>query len=68
MGGVGEGIVQIIFEYILPFIGASIRWLVLLCIGRKRSFQNLWLDSKTNLLIGSTLFIMSCFILIMNIN
>ena len=26
MGGVGEGIAQIIFEYILPFIGASIRW------------------------------------------
>lgn len=68
MGGVGEGIVQIIFEYILPTIGASIRWIILLCIGRKRNFQHLWKDSKTNLLIGSTLFIMLCFILIMKIN
>ena len=63
-----EGIAQIIFEYILPFIGASIRWLVLSCIGRKVTFQSLWKDSKTNLLIGSTLFIMLCFILIMMVN
>ncbi|GAA5102855.1 hypothetical protein [Wohlfahrtiimonas larvae] len=68
MGGVGEGIVQIIFEYILPAIGASIRWIVLLGIGRKATFESLWKDSKTNLLIGSTLFIMLCFILIMKIN
>ena len=68
MGGVVEGIVQIIFEYILPAIGALIRWLVLFCIGRKTTFQSLWKDSKTNLLIGVTLFIMLCFILIMKIN
>lgn len=68
MGGIGEGIAQIIFEYILPAIGASIRWIVLLCIGRKRSFQALWKDTKTNLIIGASLFIMLCFIVMMKIN
>ena len=68
MGGIGEGIVQIIFEYILPAIGASIRWIVLLCIGRKKNFQILWKDMKTNLIIGASLFIMLCFIVMMKIN
>lgn len=68
MGSAEEGIVQIIFEYILLAIGVSLRWIVLLCIGRKTTFLHLWKDSKTNLLIDSTLFIILCFIVIMNVN
>ncbi len=68
VGSIGQGIAEIIFLYILPFLGASIRWIVLRCIGRKTTFQNLWENSKTNLLIGSALFIMICFIVIMNVN
>lgn len=68
MANIGNAVLELIFLYILPAVGTSIRWCVFYCLGRTRTFANLWKDSKTNLFIGFILFFLLCFIVMMHLN